>query len=95
MTDSEPNDETETETSENRLTVRRTFDAPRERVFRAFVDPDELEAWHSVDELTAESHTIGPEPDCGSSVNRFHGDDRYDLEGTFLEIIENQRLVHA
>ncbi|WP_394342638.1 SRPBCC domain-containing protein [Saliphagus sp. LR7] len=31
------------ETSETSLPIRRTFDAPRERVFRAFTEPEELE----------------------------------------------------
>ncbi|WP_222913240.1 SRPBCC domain-containing protein [Natrinema sp. SYSU A 869] len=38
-------DETEIETTDASLTIRRTFDAPRERVWRAFTDPDELSQW--------------------------------------------------
>ncbi|MFC6763857.1 SRPBCC family protein [Natrinema soli] len=34
-----------TETSETSLTIRRTFDAPRERVWKAWTDPDELAQW--------------------------------------------------
>lgn len=37
MSDVDPGDE--------QLTVRRTFDAPHERLFRAFTEPDELEQW--------------------------------------------------
>lgn len=83
------------ETTETSLTIRRTFDASRERVFRAFTVPTELEAWQSVGEVTAEVHTLEPEPGGSLSVSHIHGDDRYDLEGEFLEVVENERLVYT
>ena len=33
-----------TETAQE-LVIEREFDAPRDRVYRAFVDPDQLAAW--------------------------------------------------
>ncbi|WP_323173301.1 SRPBCC family protein [Natrialba sp. PRR66] len=49
MTDDTTNAEAELETSENRLTIRRTFDAPRERVFEAWTDPEQVDQWWGPD----------------------------------------------
>jgi len=32
--------------TEHEITISRTFDAPRELVYRAFVDPDQLCEWY-------------------------------------------------
>lgn len=78
---------------ENRLTLRRTFDAPRERVYRAFTNPDELEQWFVPDGMTAEVDTLEPEPG-GAFVMTWTADgNRMDQEGTFEEVVENERLV--
>lgn len=39
------NDETEIETTDTNLTVRRTFDAPREQVFEACTQPRQIDRW--------------------------------------------------
>ncbi|WP_227378495.1 SRPBCC family protein [Haladaptatus halobius] len=83
------------ETSEISLTIRRTFDAPRERVFRAFVDPDDLEAWQSIGDLPIEIHTIDAESGVSLSVSHFSGDDRFDFEGELLEVVGNERLTYT
>lgn len=93
MTDDTTNDETANETSENQLTIRRTFDAPRERVYRAFTDPDELEQWFVPEGMTAEVHAIDPEPDGAFAVSWTDGENRIDNEGTYAEVVENERLV--
>ncbi|AHG01736.1 hypothetical protein HALLA_00160 (plasmid) [Halostagnicola larsenii XH-48] len=38
-------DEAEIETSERQMTIRRTFDAPRDRVFDAWTNPDQVDSW--------------------------------------------------
>jgi uncharacterized protein YndB with AHSA1/START domain len=40
------------------LSVRRSYAADRERVFRAFTDPDELTQWFSPEELTTPEATV-------------------------------------
>ena len=85
----------EVETSETRLTVRRTFDAPPERLFRAFTDPDHLAAWYAPGDMAAEVHALEAEPDGQLSVSMVGGDERHECEGTFLEVVENERLVHT
>ena len=83
------------ETSETSLTIRRTFDAPRERVFRAFVDPTDIEAWQSIGNLSVEVHHLTPEPGGSLSMTHMPGEDRFVFEGEFLEVVENERLVHT
>lgn len=88
-------DETEIETSGNTLTIRRTFDAPRERVYRAFTDPDELEQWFVPDGMTAEVHTLEPESGGEFVMTWTDGGNRIENEGTYVEVVENERLVSA
>lgn len=41
----ETSDEPEVETTDMDMTIRRTFDAPRERVFEAWTDPEDVMQW--------------------------------------------------
>lgn len=81
------------ETSETSLTIRRTFNAPRERVFRAFVDSDDLEAWQSIGDLSVEAHILDAESTGSLPVSQFSGDDRFDFDGEFLEVVKGERLA--
>lgn len=89
MTDSN----TETEANDNQLTVRRTFDAPRKRVYRAFTDPDEFEQWFVPDGMTVEVHALEPEPGGEVAFTWTDGENRIDNEGAYVEVVENERLV--
>lgn len=88
-------DDTDTETTETSLTVRRTFDVPPARLYRAFTDPDELAVWYAPGDMTVEVHAL--EPHVGGSLSiSMHGDEgRHDAEGTFTDGVENERLVHT
>ena len=83
------------EQSDTSLTVRRTYDAPLERVYRAFTDPDELAQWYAPGEMTTEVHTLKPEPGGTISVTMVGDDEDHTAEGTFEDVIENERLVHT
>lgn len=83
------------ETGETSLTIRRTFDAPRERVFRAFTDTDELEGWFAPGDLTPEVNTLELEPGGTLSLSFVDGEDRTDIGGTYVEVVENERIVHT
>lgn len=83
------------QTDDRLLTVSRVFDAPVERVFRAFTDPDELEEWYAPGEMGIEVHAFSPEPDGSFSISMTGGDAPHDVEGTFVEVVENERLVHT
>ena len=94
MTDDMTNDETANESSdENRLTIRRTFAAPRERVYRAFTDPDEFEQWFVPEGMTADVTALEPEEGGAFAVSWTDGENTMDNEGTYVEVVENERLV--
>lgn len=86
MTDVESSDE-------NQLTVRRTLDAPLERVWRAFTDPDEFEQWFVPEGMEAEVNALDPVPGGEMSVSWTSGEQRMDNEGTFEQVVENERIV--
>ncbi|UTF52106.1 SRPBCC family protein [Natronosalvus rutilus] len=84
---------TDAATRDTQLTIRRTFDAPRERVYRAFVDPDELEQWFVPEGMEAEVHALESEPGGEMFVSWTSDENGIENEGTFEEVIENERLV--
>ena len=86
-------DNTEIETDETSLIIRRTFDASRERVWTAFTDPDELEQWFVPDGMTAEVHALEPESGGAFAVSWTDGENRIENEGTYVEVVKNERLV--
>ena len=84
---------TDDKTNDTSLTIRRTFDASRERVWKAFTNPDELEQWFVPEGMTAEVHALDPEPGGEFAVSWTDGENRMDNEGTYVEVVENERLV--
>ena len=87
-----------TDLGDRDLVLERIFDASRDRVYRAFTDPEEMAAWfgpvgysvplESIDmDVRSGGHqrfTMGPDddPDGGSAVN-----------ASFTEVIENELIV--
>lgn len=53
---------TDIETTETSLTVRRTFDAPRERVWDAWTDPDRVDQWWGPDGFTTTTGEMDVQP---------------------------------
>lgn len=88
-------DHTHIETTENTLQLRRTFDAPRERVWRAFTDSAQLEAWFVPAGMTAEVEANELEPGGSMTITWTDGDNRIVNAGQYIEVIENERLVSA
>lgn len=88
---------TTVDTSETSVTVRRTIDGSRERLFEAFTDPDELEQWQPSpdDGFDIEVHAFEAEPGGDVSVTHVNEAGRFDIEGTVEEVTENERLVHT
>ena len=82
-------------TAEVDLVLERIFDAPRDRVYRAFTDPAEMAAWfgpvgysvplESIDmDVRTGGHqrfTMGADDDPGNGSG---------VNATFTEVIENQ-----
>ena len=80
------------------LVITRIFDAPRELVYRAFVDPDQLAAWFGPVGWSVPRDTVDIDARVGGH-QRFtmvSDDDpgvRSVVAGTFTEIVENELLV--
>ncbi|MBA2324674.1 MAG: SRPBCC domain-containing protein [Pseudonocardiales bacterium] len=79
------------------LTITRVFDAPRELVFRAWVDPDQLVRWYGPRGVHTPKETIEFDVRPGGGwrltmVNDETGE-QYPTGGVFHEIVEPARLV--
>lgn len=94
MTDDTTN-ETDVETTETSLTIRRTFDAPLARVWRAFTEPEEVEQWLGPGSMTGEVHALELEAGGAYSVSLSSEGNRYDVQGEINEVVENERLLHT
>jgi uncharacterized protein YndB with AHSA1/START domain len=80
------------------LVISRIFDAPRELVFQAFADPDQLAQWfgpvgYSVprDSVDIDTRTGGHQR--FAMVNDANPSERSYIDATFAEVIENELLV--
>jgi uncharacterized protein YndB with AHSA1/START domain len=75
------------------LNLRRTFNAPREQVFRAWTEPEALERWlkpmDSTTRVSAFDLRVG-----GSYQFDFHGKDGsfYSVSGHYIEITPPEKL---
>jgi len=80
------------------LAISRVFDAPRELVYQAFVDPDQLAQWFGPVGFTVPRETVAIDARAGG-YQRFvmiSADDpslRSPIDATFTAVIENELLV--
>jgi uncharacterized protein YndB with AHSA1/START domain len=89
-----------TESTNWELTLTRVFDAPRERVFKAWIDPQLLARWWGPRGFSTPVAELDVQP--GGKLNIVMEDSegliekgsRYPMEGVFREIVEPQRLVY-
>lgn len=96
MTDDTTNEETKIETSERMMTVRRTFDAPRERVFEAWTDPEQVDQWWGPDGFMTTTDEMDVRP---GGVWRFvmisPDGDEYPNRIEYDEVEEPERLAYT
>ena len=85
------------DTTETSVTLTETYDAPRERLFEAFTDPDELERWQPSpdDGFDVEVHAFEAEPGGDVSVTHVNEAGRFDIEGTVDDVTRNERIEHT
>jgi len=80
--------------SDREIVTARLIDAPRERVFEAFRDPDHLAQWWGPKGFTSTFHEFDPRP---GGVWRFvmHGPDGADYpnKSVFVEVVKPERIV--
>lgn len=76
--------------------MRRVFDAPRELVFKAWIDPARIAQWWGPDGFTTTTHEMDVRP---GGVWRFvmHGTDGVDYPNRidYGEVVEPERLVYV
>lgn len=90
----ETTDETEFDPSEYDLTIERTFDAPRERVWEAWTDPKQIAQWWGPAGFTVPNCELDVRPGGAFSIDMQAPDGTiYPDEGEFHEVEEPERLV--
>ena len=80
------------------ITISRIFDAPRELVYRAFVDPDQLCQWFGPVGFSVPCETVQIDARPGGFQRFIMASDedptvRQPIDATFTEVTENELLV--
>ena len=82
------------DTSDREISATRIFDAPRDLVWRAWTDPQQIVQWWGPNGFTTTTYHMEVKP---GGVWRLvmHGPDGRDYPNriTFLEVVEPERLV--
>ena len=92
--------QSDTQTAERTMTVSRVIETPPERVYEAFLDPDELVQWLPPTGFSAEVHQLEPE-EGGTFRMTFTGETEefaeysHSFGGTYRELVPGQRIVHT
>ena len=80
------------------ITISRTFDAPPELVYRAFVDPDQLCEWYGPAGFYVPCETVQIDARAGGfqrfvMTNVEDPSSRYQVDVTLSEVVENELLA--
>jgi uncharacterized protein YndB with AHSA1/START domain len=59
------NDSTPVTASDQEVLITRIFDAPREQVFKAWTDPDEVAAWYGPEHMDVPRENVRIDPRVG------------------------------
>jgi uncharacterized protein YndB with AHSA1/START domain len=80
--------------SDRELVLTRIIDAPREKLFRAWTDPELLKQWFAPLPYTTPTAELDVRPG-GANRIVMRGPDGIDLpnRGVYLEVVRNERLV--
>ncbi len=80
--------------SDRDLALTRTIDAPREKLFRAWTDPELLKLWFAPAPYTTPVAELDVRPG-GASLIVMRGPDGVEMpnRGVYLEVVENERIV--
>ncbi len=85
----------ESDTADREVVITRLFDAPRERVFDAFTDPEQVGHWWGPNGFTTTIHEMDVRP---GGVWRYimHGPDGVDYPNyvSYIDIVRPERLVY-
>lgn len=77
------------------LHLHRVFNAPPERVYRAFIEAEALSKWLAPNGYTAVIHALEPVAGGGYHItlSNFKTGDHFTVQGKYLELLPNQ-LIH-
>lgn len=80
------------------LVLSRTFNAPRELVYKAFTDPDQIAQWFGPEGWSVPRDTISIAPHVGGDYKMTMVSDEDSsmsapINSTFTEIVENELIV--
>ena len=83
--------------TEHGITIRRVFDAPRERVWQEWTEPERFADWFGGPEaeIPLEAVTMDVRPGGAWRATMFFGPDRRVIrwKGEYLEVVAPERLV--
>lgn len=80
--------------AERELVIERVFDAPRDKVYRAWTEPKLLKQWFAPLPWTTPGAALDVRPGGQSHVVMRDPEGRhYPSRGVYLEVVENERLV--
>lgn len=81
-------------TADRELVITRLIDAPREKLFRAWTEPELIKQWFAPQPLTTTVEKIDVRPGGSQRmVMRDPEGKEYPVRGVYLEVIPNERLV--
>lgn len=91
MSDSTP------DTADQEVLITRIVDAPRERVFRAWTDPDQVAEWYGPEHMNAPRERIRIEPRVGGrwelTMVQRGGGSEFTIGYDILELVEPELIV--
>src|SRR2546426_7741676 len=91
------NDSTPEVASDRDVLITRIFEAPRERVFRAWIDPDEVAAWYGPEQMEAPRERIHIDARVGGrwelTMVQRGGSAEFPIGYEILELVEPELIV--
>jgi uncharacterized protein YndB with AHSA1/START domain len=85
------------DTTQAGMTLTRVFDAPRERVWKEWTEPERFADWFGGEEAVVPPSTVSMDVREGGTwrATMFHEPGRGEIQwhGRFLEVVEPERLV--
>ncbi|WP_163269778.1 SRPBCC family protein [Chelativorans alearense] len=86
--------ENSTPAHDRELVLTRVFDAPREKVFRAWTDPEIMKQWFVPKPWTISAVELDVRPGGTSRIVMRDPDGKdYPNQGVYLEVVENEKIV--